>query len=153
MVVSRELFSFLKFSLVNFKNLCVRILRFTFTHMNRLRLHNHDFSIIASDCIGGVTMRNLGVRFDSPTVNLYFTLKDFLKFCGKLEFYLSHEIMECTDSGKDFPAGTIGTGDDMVKIYFMHYENFALDKEKNGTSDEKESTSTLVLHHERSTKR
>ena len=37
----------------------------------RLRLKNKDFSILAPTCIGGVISHRLGLKFLSPTINLY----------------------------------------------------------------------------------
>lgn len=73
-------------------------------------------SIISQNCIGGVLYHDLGQPFRSPTINLYLTASDFVKFVGDLRRYLSLELEMHWD--EEFPVGTLGD----IKIYFMHYE-------------------------------
>lgn len=70
-------------------------------------------------------LHDLHLRFNSPTVNLYFTAGDFVKFCRNIKFYLSQDITEDKSTDKDYPVGTIGLNDEKITIYFMHYENFS----------------------------
>ncbi|MBQ6774221.1 MAG: DUF1919 domain-containing protein [Synergistaceae bacterium] len=93
---------------------------------NRKRLANKNFSIIAKDCAGTLILHELGLRFDTPTINLWFNAKDFVKFCSNLKYYFSQEVIELpeADSGVNYPAGTLGTGEERITIYFMHYKNF-----------------------------
>ena len=118
------------FLLKKLRNFYRKTFRFIFKSINRLRLKNKQVSIIASDCVGTFIMHDLKMRFDTPTVNLYFTSADFVKFCRNLKYYLSQEVRECENSGKDFPVGTIGSAEDMITLYFMHYENFQQAKAK-----------------------
>ena len=46
-------------------------------------------TILCSNCIGGLLLHDLGLRFDSPTVNLFFTAHDFVSFISNLNYYLS----------------------------------------------------------------
>lgn len=85
----------------------------------RKKLKNTSFSIISSNCNGGMILHDMGLRFNSPTVNLLFEASDFIKFVGNLEHYLSCELTEC-ESDKDYPVGKI----DDIKVYFMHYKSF-----------------------------
>ncbi len=112
------------------RNAYRRIFRFVLATYNRLRLRNKDFSVISRDCVGGVLLHELGVRFDSPTVNLYLTSEDFVKFCKYLKFYLSEELIEDTASGEEFPVGVLGSGERMIRVYFLHYDSFKQAKEK-----------------------
>ena len=47
--------------------------------IRREKLKNNDFTIISSECAGGVIYHDLGLRFDSPTINLWFKPDDYLK--------------------------------------------------------------------------
>ena len=89
---------------------------------NRARFHNPDVSILSMNCIGGVLAHDLGIRFNSPTVNLYFRAEDFIRFCENLPYYLSiGEMIPCTDpsvTGKrDYPTAYLG---DLV-LFLVHY--------------------------------
>ena len=46
----------------------------------RKALTNKDFTIICNNCNGGTLTHDLGMRFNSPTVNLFFSSYDFFDF-------------------------------------------------------------------------
>lgn len=75
-----------------------------------------DVSIISMNCIGGILYHDLSQKFLTPTVNLFFSAGDFIKFISRLDYYLS--ITPVVEMGEKYPIGTI----DDIKIYFMHYD-------------------------------
>lgn len=85
---------------------------------DRKRLTNTDFTILSNTCIGGVISHDLGLQFKSPTVNLYMTPTDFVKFLENLEHYLAQEIVP-VPYDKDYPVGRLGD----ILIYFKHYHS------------------------------
>ena len=96
-----------------------------YIEIKRRKLKNTSPSIIASNCNAGVILHDLGLKFNTPTVNLYFYARDFIKFVSDLDRYLILEpIEEKTDM--DFPVGRL----DDILIYFMHYKTFDEAKEK-----------------------
>lgn len=105
-------------------------------------LKNKDIAIISNNCIGADICHNLGLRFNSPTVNLQILPSDFVKFCSKLDYYLSVEVKECDvfsacqrelimkEYGRNveelnFPFGIC----DDILIAFQHYNTFCEAKE------------------------
>lgn len=68
---------------------------------------------------GGVILHELGERFNSPTVNLFFSAEDYIKFLEKLDYYLGQTLIE-VQSDKDYPVAKL----DDITIYFMHYPSF-----------------------------
>lgn len=83
-----------------------------------------DFSIISSNCIGGIIYHDLNRKFLSPTVNLYFNGHDFLKFVSNLDYYLNLDIkLEYADNG------ITGYLDD-IELYFLHYDSIDDAREK-----------------------
>lgn len=94
---------------------------------NRARLTNREVSIIASTCNGGVIYKELGLPFHSPTVNLFFHPKDFLRFCSDLKRYVDagDELVQI-ESQKPYPVGRLID----VEMHFMHYTSFEEAKEK-----------------------
>ena len=78
-----------------------------------------NISIIASDCIGGVLYKALHHRMDSPTINMFFSAPDFIKFCENLDDYLGKEIVCDTEANPDcqYPVGMLGD----LKLHLMHY--------------------------------
>ena len=97
---------------------------------NKRRLKNKNFSIIAKDCAGTLILHEMGLRFDTPTINLWFTAGDFVKFCADLKYYINQELTEYFEDGKNYPIGTLGSGDKKIIIYFMHYKTFSQAKSK-----------------------
>ncbi len=93
---------------------------------NRKRLKNKDFSIISSNCTGGVICHDLGLQFRSPFVNLYILPKDYIKMLENLYDYMQVEITEEKNCDYSFPVGKLKD----IHVYFQHYKNFQEAKEK-----------------------
>lgn len=94
---------------------------------------NIDFTLITNNCIGGVIYHNLGLQFQSPTVNLYIKGKEYLEFVKNFERYSRIKMKETKEEGINFPIGLLDSesGDLYpVKVYFQHYSSFeeALEK-------------------------
>lgn len=88
---------------------------------NRARLTNKDISLICSNCAGGIIYHWLGLRFNSPFINLYMTGEDYIKALEKWKEFLSAEIVEDTSADETYPVGIGYSG---IKMHFMHYINF-----------------------------
>ena len=89
-------------------------------HM-RERLTNHDFSIISSNCIGGILSHDLKQRFNSPTINMFFEAADFVKFCSNIPYYVSLIPTDDVELTKErgYPVCNL----DDIKIYCVHYQS------------------------------
>lgn len=84
----------------------------------RKRIKNDNFSIICSNCIGGFIYHRLGKQFLSPTINLFFNQKEFVKFILNLDHYLNANL-EFLETDTDYPIGKL----DDITLYFLHYSN------------------------------
>lgn len=82
----------------------------------RQQFHQSEFTLISQNCIGGVFYHDMGMKFDSPTINLFFYADDYLHFVLNLDYYLSFPLE--MHWGEEYPIGILGD----VKIYFMHYK-------------------------------
>ncbi len=105
------------------------------THkLRRKKIYNNEFTIISNNCWGGFIYQSYGLKYNSPTIGLYFTAKDYIKFIKELKKYLSLELtfIEPKDSKNyknldvDFPIGKLGD----IEIYFMHYKSKKEAKDK-----------------------
>ena len=94
------------------------------------RLTNLDFSVIASDCFGTFVYHNLGLRFTSPTINLFFSPEDFIAFVSDLKGFLSAEFTEVTNHDKPYPVATLTSNGKTITVEFMHYHSFEEAKTK-----------------------
>ena len=92
---------------------------------------DENVSIISSNCLGGIIYHDLGLKFLSPTINLTFSMEDFLYFAEHL-----NELNECTlirDETKNakYPMGYLKyPNGNNIKIQFVHYSTFDDAKEK-----------------------
>lgn len=111
------------------------------THMFRRkrlerRLTNHNPSILSLDCVGGVMAHELRLRFNSPTVNLFFeSCSDFIEYAAGLDYYATAELIELPygcEGERRYPIGALkgnGTLPD-IRIHFLHYHTFEEAREK-----------------------
>ena len=76
-----------------------------------------DVSLISMNCIGGVLYHDIESKFLSPTVNLFFTAPDFIKFVNNIDYYLS--LTPMVHTSEDYPIGVL----DDIMIHFMHYNS------------------------------
>ncbi len=106
---------------------------------NRLRLKNISPTIIASDCFGGRVYHSLGLRFMSPTINLWFKPMDFIKFVRNIKGYMESEVCEVLPPHKEadilYPVGKISCEGEEIRLYFMHYSSF--DEARNKWNERK----------------
>ena len=79
-------------------------------------LMNQDFTILCSNCIGGIIYHELGLKFLSPTINCRMDSPDFIKFVLNIEYYLKCKL-EFIETDNNFPVAKL----DDIKIYFVHY--------------------------------
>lgn len=81
--------------------------------------------------MAAILYHNLGLRFDTPTINLYFPADDFIRFVSDLHYYIDKaDLVEYPTTEVDFPVGVLGTGNRAIKIYFEHYPTFANARDK-----------------------
>lgn len=100
--------------------------RIVINHRNRKRLKNHDFSLLANNCNGGFILHDLGMRFNSPFVNLWMRPDEYIKMLSDLKGYLSEELSFIKEDNIDYPVGFLRD----ARIYFEHYNSEKEAKEK-----------------------
>lgn len=84
-----------------------------------IKLKNKDLTIICNNCVGGVLYNDYNMQFRSPTINLYLSTSDYLKFCKNINFYKEQKLIQI-ENDRSFPVGLLYD----IKIYFMHYQTF-----------------------------
>ncbi|MGN9154865.1 DUF1919 domain-containing protein [Bariatricus sp. HCP3S3_E12] len=83
----------------------------------RARLTNDNFSILCPNCIGGTMYKKLGKQFLSPTINLWMTQRDFIKFAVNLKEYIKEDL-KFVETDKNYPVATLGD----IELNFLHYK-------------------------------
>lgn len=78
---------------------------------------NRKVSIISQNCLGGLLYHDIKMKFYSPTINLFFSSDDFIKFVLNLDYYLSLDLK--FESNPTYPIAAL----DDITIHFLHYKN------------------------------
>lgn len=90
-------------------------------------------TIFSCNCTGGVMYHDLGMKFLSPTVNLYMPCEDFIKFCENFEYYFSLEMKPYVGMiERNYPICTLGD----LTLFMVHYKSF--EEAKNKWDERKE---------------
>lgn len=97
--------------------------RTRWVNIQRRKLQNKEASIISSNCNGGVLASDLGLRFNSPFVNLFIQAGDYIKILKDLTGYMSEELKFVKEVDPiygevEYPTAYLRD----AKIYFMHYK-------------------------------
>ena len=71
------------------------------------RLRNKNFTVISNNCIAGCILHDLGMRFDTPTINLFIPFPDFIQFLRNLKENLTKEIVDISGDSP-YPIGLMG---------------------------------------------
>ena len=93
------------------------------------KIFNKECSIISINCVGGVVSHELHLRFNSPTINLWFKTKDYLTFLKNIKYYLYNcELKQDVELSRQYmyPVGIL----EDIRIYFQHYASFEEAKAK-----------------------
>ncbi len=94
---------------------------------------NQNPTIISNNCIAGVIYHNLGLKFYSPTINLFFKPAEYIEFIKNLKYYSTCDVVEVEDNDHPFPVGKIVAKDNNhmdIYLYFQHYKDFSTARDK-----------------------
>lgn len=97
----------------------------------RNELKKKDISILCNNCTGGFILHDLGLRFDSPTINMFFHDLDFFDFIEHFEYYITKKLIQIPNpkydpAAPDYPVAVL-SGEGALKdieLHFLHYPNF-----------------------------
>ena len=103
------------------KNIAAFSKRETICAQMRERLENENFSIISSNCIGGILCHDLNARYNSPPVHMFFMAADFVKFCSRIPYYTS--LLPTDDVERTLELWYPVCDLDDIKIYCVHYKS------------------------------
>ena len=86
----------------------------------RRQFQNHGVTVYSANCLAGVILHDLGQEFRTPTVNMLFNFKDYIKFLSNLEHYLA---VDPIDTGRIYNGYFVSMLDDL-RLYFAHVPSF-----------------------------
>ena len=92
------------------------LMRRRVNYSNRKKLYNTNFSLLSNNCIGAFILHDLGLKFNSPFVNLWMKPGDYIKYLESLEYYKDLPLLFKKEKG-EYPIGIL----EDLRIYFQHY--------------------------------
>ena len=84
---------------------------------NRKKLNNEKITLIASNCNGCLMLHDLGVKFQSPFVNLFIRAEDFLRLLQNFDYYMSLELDFPENQTLEYPVAYLGD----IRLDCVHY--------------------------------
>ena len=97
----------------------------------RKKLKKQNISLISNNCLASIIYHDFQMKFNSPTINLFFEQEeDYIEFLSNLDYYSTTEPIEKKSDKVDWPVGEIKKGDNKITIHFMHYKSFGEAKKK-----------------------
>lgn len=95
----------------------------------RRQLKNKNFTLLSNNCNGGFIYHDLGLKFLSPTINLFFYHDHYFTFLEHLDDYLACELKMCGSplhkTELDYPIFNLGGTQrlPLIELHFLHYHN------------------------------
>ena len=95
-------------------------------------MRSKDIPIFSSNCMGGVLSHDFGLRFLSPTINMFICPGDFVELMSHLKEYLSYDLREAEQTGKHYPVAILGEGQKRksIMLHGLHYSSYELLEKK-----------------------
>lgn len=87
----------------------------------RKNLVNTKPTFLCPNCIGGILFHDLGIQFQSPTVNLMMIKQDFAEFVLHLDDYLERNLIFYKDEMNTCPCAYFSGNNERINLVFTHY--------------------------------
>ena len=85
-------------------------------------------SILSNNCVAGRMLHDLGLRLDTPTVNLWMSFPDYLTFTEALPFSLDGTLHQVHGLDERTPVADWMFSGGIVRLHFIHSPSFATAK-------------------------
>lgn len=86
----------------------------------------NSFAIFASDCTGGMLCHDMHKEFNSPTVNMFFSASDYIKFLKDPAAYMDLPMQEIPQQEFAYPLARLGD----LTLHLVHYDSVAQAQKK-----------------------
>ena len=95
------------------------LFRVAINRKNRKRLKNKDLTLIASNCNGCLILHDLGMRYNSPFVNMFIESEDYLKLLSDLDRYMNAKLRFIEKERCAYPVALL----EDVTLHCVHYKS------------------------------
>lgn len=104
--------------------LCRKLRIYLYRHKIK---HKAEVSIICNNCLGGVLYHDLGMRFNSPFINIMIPTPQFIDLLTNIASIDFFDLKEVTPHKHCYPIGLLYS---RYELHFMHEPNFDIAKSK-----------------------
>ena len=56
----------------------------------RKKIQNQDVTIISNNCYAEIIYQYLGLKYNSPTIGLYFFAEEYIRFLENFKYYINN---------------------------------------------------------------
>jgi len=89
------------------------------------RNKNYSPTIVCNNCTGGVMLHDLGLRFNTPTINtLFYSFDDFFFFCLHIKELQHVELQKEETNEFKYPIASLFFNERKIRIGLVHYKSF-----------------------------
>ena len=86
---------------------------------NRNKLKNDTITVLSSNCTGCLILHDLGLRYNSPFVDIFIVADDYIRLLQNFDAYMAKEL-QFTDT-EDCPYPVAKLGD--ILLHCVHYKD------------------------------
>ncbi|MBR2708606.1 MAG: DUF1919 domain-containing protein [Bacilli bacterium] len=101
--------------------------------IRRKNISNNSFTIISNNCWAGFIYQSYGLKYNTPTIGMFFMADDYLKFISDLEHYISidkfeevlpekskwYNVLKCKENFGKYPIAKL----EDIELHLLHYDN------------------------------
>ena len=101
--------------------------------IRRKKISNSSFTIISNNCWAGFVYQSYGLKYNTPTIGMFFVADDYIKFISNLDYYLSINEFESVEPTKSkwynqlkninkygkYPIARLGD----IELHLLHYNS------------------------------
>ena len=84
------------------------------------QIQHKDVSLISQNCLGGGISHDCGLRFNSPTVNMWIPASEFIELVRDFKNNINGPLVDIT-TDEGYPLGLLNG---KIHIHFIHYKTF-----------------------------
>lgn len=97
----------------------------------RRKLINKDFSIISNNCYAGIIYQYLGLKYNTPTVGLFFFSDEYIRFVENFREYIKQNLTFIDTKDSKYYSILKKNGEENaiigilkdIEIVFLHYKS------------------------------
>ena len=123
--------------------------------IRRKRINKEDFTIISNNCWAGFVYQSYGLKYNTPTLGMFFVADDYIKFISNLKYYFSiNEFLEVKPTESkwyeklkniskygEYPIARLGD----IELHLLHYSSLKEAEKKWNRRKERINYNSMLI--------